>query len=80
MKFVRKQACACCGYKTIERALEICYVCWWQQDHYQEEVDTNDADGPNYVSIEVARENYRQLGACEKEFVKDAKPPSPHDL
>ncbi|GAA4386841.1 CPCC family cysteine-rich protein [Hymenobacter koreensis] len=72
--------CACCGYKTIGREFEICYVCWWQKDSYQEEVNPDDDDGPNYVSLKVARENYKQFRACDRKFEKLAKSPATYDM
>lgn len=70
-----KIRCACCGYFTIENMFEICPVCYWQKDIFQEE-NINDDGGPNSVSLRKARENFEQFGAVEKSFLSNVRPPT----
>lgn len=66
-----KIRCACCGFRIIEinSITDICPVCFWQKDDFQEEHDC-DAGGPNGASLRVAKENYIQFGASEREFIQ----------
>jgi hypothetical protein len=70
--------CPCCGCKTLgERGgYEICPVCFWEDDGQ----DEKDADvvrgGPNAsLSLTQARANYREVGACERRFIKNVRKP-----
>ena len=74
--------CPCCGFKTLgERGgFDICPVCYWEDDGQ----DDHDADvvrgGPNYsLSLTKARENFREVGACEKKHIKNVRPPTPEE-
>ena len=75
-------ACACCGYLTLsfpEGSLEICEVCGWVDD-------TSGLDfpklaiGPNHVSLETARANYRRFGASEPRKLSYVRPPRPEEV
>ena len=63
-----KYRCVCCGYKTLKysNALEheICPVCFWENDPKQNE-DPNYLGGPNKVTLNQARLNFKMLGACD---------------
>lgn len=68
--------CPCCGNYTIEGDVEvvtdICPVCFWQYDSVGQ-LKTNIAIGPNRVSLNKAKENYRNFSASDeraKEFVR----------
>jgi hypothetical protein len=57
---------------------DICPVCFWHDDGQ----DDHDADegrgGPNYgLSLTVARENYRRIGAVEARVLPHVRPPHP---
>lgn len=64
--------CSICGYFTLDQrgVYEIRPVCFWQDDpsSYHE-------GGPNGMSIEKAKENYRKFGAVRKEVTKYARKP-----
>lgn len=72
------QKCLCCGYWTIDDSDEIiadiCDVCFWQ---YNEAGNTkpNVAVGPNSVSLEQARENFKSFRASEQRFISNVRPP-----
>lgn len=66
--------CFCCGHKSIEDLFDICPICFWEKDIFQEE-NIYDNGGPNSVSLVNARENYQAYGACEKEFIKFVRRP-----
>ena len=69
MDKTNKTKCACCGFLTLDIDVisDICPVCFWQKDFYQEE-HTDDSGGPNLVSLREARENFKSFGAIEKRF------------
>lgn len=73
-----KKKCACCGYWTIQNEFDICPVCFWQSDDYQE-CNVFDEGGPNFVSLNLAKENYLTLGASEEEFIKYVRLPLPDE-
>ena len=72
-------SCPCCGNRTLsERAsYEICPACFWEDDGQ----DDNDADavrgGPNRdLSLTVARENFKRIGAADPRDLAHVRPPS----
>lgn len=63
--------CQCCGYNIISSppiSFEICEICFWQNDAFQNE-NPNDSGGPNNISLIQARKNFIQFGACEVEMI-----------
>lgn len=68
--------CHCCGYYTLSCTGEydICPVCFWEDDPYQKEFP-DDAEGANRVSLNQARKNYAEFGACEKRFIDNVRKP-----
>jgi hypothetical protein len=70
-----KLRCACCGYNTIESTSDVCPVCYWQKDDYQEQ-HSNDDGGPNLVSLMEAKENYKKFGAIEERFKEYVRLPT----
>ena len=66
----RAYRCPCCRFFTLgERgALEICDVCYWEDDG-QDDQDANLVrGGPNYeLSLARGRKNYCRIGASRKE-------------
>ncbi len=63
------EICPCCGCKTLDpddSAYEICPVCFWENDPSQ--LRDPDMTGANKVSLNQARKNYAQFGACEERF------------
>ena len=76
MNLTNKIKCACCDYSTIDEEVisDICPVCFWQKDFYQEE-EVNDNGGPNLVSLLVAKENFKEFGEIETRFRERVRPP-----
>jgi len=75
--------CPCCGYLTIddwsEVITDICEVCFWQYDEVaQEKPDM--IIGPNKVSLNTAKKNYRLVGAIEERFISMVRLPHEDEL
>jgi hypothetical protein len=69
-------ACPCCGCRTLEERgrFDICPVCFWESDPVQE--DRSDSPvGTNPVSLDEARRNYVEFGACERAMLPHVRPP-----
>ncbi len=75
-----KAKCACCGYYTIQEIAETCPVCHWEENIYQEEVNQNDYDAPNYISIKDAKENFRKFAAIKPELKSLTRKPDSQEL
>ncbi|MCX6375603.1 MAG: CPCC family cysteine-rich protein [Armatimonadetes bacterium] len=64
-----KHACHCCGYLTLAEepggSFEICPVCFWEDDLVQSQ-DPDFDGGANQVSLNRARENFKQYGASDE--------------
>ena len=71
-----KYVCKCCGCAVLDSADEydICPVCFWEKDKTQES-DPDYAEGANSVSLNEARKNYAEFGACEKRFTENVRKP-----
>jgi hypothetical protein len=73
--------CQCCGYKTLSvpEALELCQVCWWQDDGQ----DDRDADAVRRtvngtLSLSDGRRNFKHYRAADPRFVTQGRTPR-HD-
>ena len=71
--------CPCCGNRTLSEpaAFEICPVCFWEDDGQ----DDSDADavwgGANDdLSLAVARENFKRIGAADPRNLPHVRPPT----
>lgn len=80
-----RRPCPCCGYFTVESddevevIVDICEVCFWQYD----KVGQNHPDisiGPNHVSLNDAKKNYRNYGACEHRVINFVRMPLSEEL
>ena len=78
-----KCACPCCGFLTLrERGrFEICPVCSWEDDG-QDDADASVVrGGPNgSLSLEDARKNFRQFGACDERSTGSVRTPSDDEI
>jgi len=72
--------CPCCGYKTITTEGDICVICRWEHNTYQEEVDPDDDGGPNYVSFRVAQRNFARFGVSDEAVLKNARRTTADDV
>ncbi|MCR4617354.1 MAG: hypothetical protein K5669_04095 [Lachnospiraceae bacterium] len=73
--------CPCCGFKTLDpddSAYEICPVCFWENDPTQ--TRHPDEEGANHVSLNKARENYKEFGACDKKYLEFVREPFPEEI
>ncbi|MBO5056953.1 MAG: hypothetical protein J6C64_11455 [Lachnospiraceae bacterium] len=73
-----KYKCPCCGYYTFDKppggTYDICPVCFWEDDGWQLD-NPDEGGGANKVSLNQAKLNYMEFGACEpdmKEHVRAA--------
>lgn len=75
--------CLCCGYATLAQeptwTLQICPVCFWEDDGSQYEDPTGD-NGANTICLEEARNNFKTFGATERRFIKYVRPPSADEI
>ena len=75
--------CPCCGYLTIDDSdeviVDICEVCYWQYDVTAQKFPEISI-GPNHVSLNKARENYRLFGAVEERCIQWVRPPREDEL
>ena len=74
----KKYQCPCCGYYTLDYGpgrFDICQVCYWEDDLVQSD-DPNYWGGANVISLNDARENYKNFGASEKCFLDSVRPPT----
>lgn len=67
----------CCGYLTINDADEIitdiCEVCFWQYDEVAQD-NPDRVIGANKISLNIAKKNYKLLGAVEERFLDIVRP------
>jgi hypothetical protein len=65
--------CPCCGQKTLDEeqpgTYDICSICFWEDDPVQ--FDKPDYEGgANHVSLNQARRNFLEFGACDRGALK----------
>ena len=68
-----KRKCPCCGCYTIDENFGICPVCYFEYDPYQ--IKNPEEKGANEVTLNEARFNYFQYGACEERFISLVREP-----
>ena len=82
-KTLKGYACPCCGYLTLSEkppgTFEICPVCRWEDDNVQFD-DPNFAGGANDMSLNQARENYKNFGAKSKKALERVRKPWPDEF
>ncbi len=74
--------CPCCGYYTLEEPngrYEICPVCFWEDDPKALETP-NIAFGANNISLNVAKKNFRELGACDPDAMRSTRMPTEAEM
>lgn len=71
-----KYVCKCCGCAALDSADEydICPVCFWEKDRTQES-EPEYKGGANAFSLNEARKNYAEFGACEERFAEKVRKP-----
>jgi Cysteine-rich CPCC len=75
--------CLCCGYRTLSvpEALELCQVCWWQDDGQ----DDRDADVVRRtvngnLSLSQGRRNYKHYQVADPRFATQVRTPRQEEL
>lgn len=70
--------CPCCNYKTLNEkptgTFQVCPVCYWEDDNIQ----FNNPDfkgGANDINLNIAKENFRKIGAIEEKYLNFVRPP-----
>jgi hypothetical protein len=78
----KRYACPCCGYLTLltppPGSYELCPVCDWEDDGVQFR-DPDYEGGANRESLNVARANFRKLGASSPDALSQVRPPRPEE-
>ena len=76
-----KYKCPCCGHYTlgVTRQYDICPVCYWEDDPFQFD-DPDLEHEANTVSLNQAKENYKEFGAAQENFIKSVRPPKEDEL
>lgn len=74
------EVCPCCGYITLEErgGNFVCPVCYWEDEFSNEDGVTNEdyIDGPNHVTLEQAKDNFKNFGACREDLVQHVVKPA----
>ncbi len=75
--------CPCCGFYTFKEKpngnYDICPVCYWEDDPCA--YDEPDEDmGCNQVSLNQARKNYLEFGACREDIKNLVRPPAKKEI
>ena len=62
-------------------ALELCQVCWWQDDG-QDDTDADEVRGGvnGTLSLSEARRNFRSFGAADQRFVSHVRTAHANEL
>lgn len=79
-----KYQCPCCGYFTFPTPPEndigyICPVCFWESDKFIHSEEEKSACNHG-LTLARARDNFRQVGACEAAMVKNVRPPKEDEV
>jgi hypothetical protein len=72
--------CPCCGYKTISDSFEICEICAWEYDPYDQNVNPDHGGGPNRMSLREAQASFRKIGAIGELYLDLVRPPTAEDI
>lgn len=78
-----KYPCSCCKYITFpvppnEAVAYICPVCYWENDVFIS--NDNEASDENHgMTLNEARRNFKQFGACSADMLKYVRKPMPEE-
>lgn len=76
-------ACPCCRCTTLSGRghFEVCPVCYWEDDGQDDRDAEEVRGGPNAaLSLTQARQNYKQIGACEEAMLEHVRKPHQEEL
>lgn len=80
---MKKYKCPCCGYYTFENKpnglYDICPVCFWEDDLFAYE-DQDRVSDCNHVSLNKAKQNYKEFGACCEKDIDFVRKPNDDEL
>lgn len=80
---MKKYKCPCCGYFTFESKpdgnYDICPVCFWEDDPMAYD-DPYEECSCNKVSLNQAKHNYVEFGACHKDMISYVRKPNADEL
>ena len=76
---MKKHQCPCCGHFTYTVPPEedcgyICPVCFWENDQFIAS-DDDPSDSNHGITLNEAKANYLEFGACEEEMLRYVRPP-----
>ena len=89
---LKRIKCPCCGYYTQTVSVEdqppylcfeICPICFWQFEEVSHDKPDKPSGGANgMLSLNEARENYKQYGVCKTRHIGKGytRPPLPEEL
>lgn len=82
-KSLQKFPCPCCGYLTLESpppgTYLVCPVCNWEDDPVQFK-DPQYSGGANVISLQEAKENFKNLYAISEDARSLVRPPRPDEM
>ncbi len=72
------EKCPCCDHRTlVERGrYDVCRVCFWEDDGTEMESE-NLHSYPNKMSLDAARNNFKEYGACDQRAKQFVDPEGP---
>jgi len=74
---VNRHPCPCCGAYTLKNSgtLELCPVCWWEDDgHSEADADLIRCSVNGQMSLMEARLHYAVCGAAHPRFARFVRP------
>lgn len=75
--------CPCCGHLTYNHKpsgiYEICEVCYWEDDP-EAYADPTSSKNANGVSLEQAKANFNEYGACRRDMVSHVRKPLKNEI
>jgi hypothetical protein len=78
-----KFICPCCDFRTLDEpppgTFAICSICFWEDDSVQFH-NPDLAGGANQVSLNQARKNFQDFGACELRCQAHVRKPTENEL
>ena len=79
-----KYPCPCCKHITFpvpsdEAVAYICPVCYWENDVFITK-DDEASDENNGMTLNEARRNFKQFGACSVNMLKYVREPLPEEI
>ena len=79
----KKYICPCCDFRTLDEpppgTFDICPICFWEDDTVQYH-EPDRKGGANGVSLNQARKNYQEFGACELRCIEHVRRPTQDEI